>query len=326
MKQTASSLTNFKWLLDDNVKYLNHGSFGARTECIRKSQQSYRDWLEQSPVDFLDRQSSSLLTRSRETLGAFLNLDPSGIGFVDNATTGVSAAIHSLNLTENDEILTTNHVYNGVRQLLIKRARDAGSLYREIQVPFPAPTADELATIIIDSLNPNVKVLVVDHVSSATALIFPIKEVINACRERGMLSIVDGAHAPGMLPFDSWEVYPDWYVGNLHKWVCAPLGAAFLWTSEKHRSQTHPLTISHFLDHSYIEEFDWQGTKDISPWLTVFDAIQRMTPEQWRLQMQNNHNLVVDFEHTWLSQLSVHSMYANEDQFGSMVTERKSVV
>ena len=322
MNHEETTVRTFKWLIDENVIYLNHGSFGARTDCIRQAQQYYRDMLENSPVDFLDRKASSYLARSRETLGEFLSLGSLGFGFVDNATTGISAAIHSLVLNDSDEILTTNHVYNGVRQLLIKRARDVGCSYRELSVPFPAPSSSELATLIISNLNPNVKVLVIDHVSSATALIFPIDEILSACKERGVLVIVDGAHAPGMLPFKTWNNYPDWYVGNLHKWVCAPLGAAFIWSSEDRRQQTHPLTISHFLDQSYIEEFDWQGTKDISPWLSIFNAITRLTPEEWENQMARNHELACDFEEAWLKAFDIRSMYTSKEQFGSIVTVR----
>jgi len=322
MNHQETTVRTFKWLIDENVIYLNHGSFGARTQCIRTAQQNYRDMLENSPVDFLDRKASCYLSRSRETLGEFLNLDSLGFGFVDNATTGISAAVHSLVLNDSDEILTTNHVYNGVRQLLIKRARDVGCSYRELLIPFPAPSSSELASLIINNLNPNVKVLVVDHVSSATALIFPIEEIISACKHRGVLVIVDGAHAPGMLPFNSWDSYPDWYVGNLHKWVCAPLGAAFVWSSEDRRPQTHPLTISHFLDQSYIEEFNWQGTKDISPWLAIFDAISRLTREEWGHQMAQNHKLACTFENAWLEAFGLESMYASQEQFGSIVTVR----
>ena len=322
MNQTKTPLLTHKWLLDGNIKYLNHGSFGARTECIRQAQQHYRDLLEASPVDFLDRRASGYLDRSREALGHFLALDPMGFGFVDNATTGISSAIHSLPLAATDEILTTNHVYNGVRQLLIKRARDVGCSYREVEVSFPSPSPTELASVIIDAITPNVKVLVVDHVSSATALIFPIQELIQACKDRDVLIIVDGAHAPGMLPFNEWDAYPDWYVGNLHKWLCAPLGAAFVWSSKKRRPQTHPLTISHFLDQSYLEEFDWQGTKDISPWLTVYDAVKRLTPEEWVLQMKHNHQLAIAFENAWLDAFGLDSMYCSNDQFGSIVTVR----
>ena len=326
MKQEKSLLDRSKWLIGDDVIYLNHGSFGARTVCVRQAQQRYRDLLEQSPVDFLDRQASKYLFRSREALGSFLQLDPDGFGFVDNATTGISAAIHSLELAEGDEILTTNHVYNGVRQLLVKRARDAHCSYRELKIPFPSPPSSELVDIIVSELHSNVKVLVVDHVSSATALIFPIKDIAHACRERGILIIVDGAHAPGMLPFEPWSVYPDWYVGNLHKWVCAPLGAAFVWASEPKRSSTHPLTISHFLDQSFLKEFDWQGTKDVSPWLSVYDAIHRLSPEEWLIQMQHNHDLAISFEQSWLREFKLESMYASDKQYGSIVTVRLPIL
>lgn len=310
------------WLLRDDIFYLNHGSFGARTVAIRDAQQHYRDLLESSPVDFLDRKALAFLTRSRQALGAFLCLDPDGFGFVDNATSGISAAIHSLQLAEGDEILTTNHVYNGVRQLLIKRAKDAGCTYRELEVPFPTVSDDELVNSVISEFNERVKVLVIDHVASCTSLIFPIDKLIQACKEHSIKIIVDAAHAPGMLPFISWDVYPDWYVGNLHKWVCAPLGSAFIWSSERMRSQTHPLTISHFLDQSYLQEFDWQGTKDITPWLTVFDAVNRLAPEEWSSQMEENHQLACRIEDTWNEAFNTNSMYHDQSQFGSIVTVR----
>jgi isopenicillin-N epimerase len=147
--------------------------------------------------------------------------------------------------------------------------------------------------LIENGISSNTSILIIDHVSSSSAIVFPIQEIVTLCREKGILVLVDGAHAPGMLRLSVNDISPDWYVGNLHKWVCAPLGTAFVWTSEEWRSSTHPVTISHCLDQGYTSEFDWQGTRDITGWLASVDAINEGISIGWNSIRQHNHEFAV---------------------------------
>ena len=320
MNSFPETINSTPWMLSPEILYLNHGSFGARPCSVFESQMRFKQELESAPVYFLDTLAEGYFANSRASISNFVGLDAGGIGFVDNATTGVSAAIHAIELDTGDEVLTTNHVYNGVRQLLKAKCRKAGCSYRECPIGFPAPESTEIVDQIETSIMPNTKVLIIDHVSSTTALKFPIEEIIKLCKSKEVLLIVDGAHAPGMLPLNFNNLLPDWYIGNCHKWVCAPLGAAFIWSSLEWRESTHPLTISHFLDQGYTAEFDWQGTKDITPWLTIPDAIKWGNSIGWHKIQSHNHQMASWILDAACSALSVQSMYPSNDSFGSMVT------
>jgi isopenicillin-N epimerase len=309
------------WMLDPQITYLNHGSFGARTKQVFQSQQEFKKLFERSPIDFLDRSRHDLINETRDVVSSFLHCDPAGLGFVDNATTGVGCVVQSMECTPSDEILTTNHVYNGVRQLLSHHAQRTGCSYRELEIPLPVMDSNEILSTIVASFSSKTTLLVVDHVASITSIVFPIEEIIKECHKRDIKVLVDGAHAPGMLDVRIDSLNADWYVGNLHKWVCAPVGAGFVWTHEKHRGCTHPLTVSHFLNTNYTDEFDWQGTKDISPWLAAATAIQIGDSIGWDRIREHNHTLVTWMHQELLEGLSLDSIVPIDGSlFGSMAT------
>lgn len=308
------------WMLDPEITYLNHGSFGARTASVFEAQQRHKLEFEASPVDYLDRKRH-LFIDARQTVAGFVGCDCEGFGFVENATTGVGSVIRSIEFDQGDEILTTNHVYNGVRQLLSYHARRNNLLYSEVSIPLPIVKSSEIVSRITSACTSSTKVLVVDHVASSSSIVFPIAEIVQICKEKDILVLVDGAHAPGMLTLNVNKVGADWYVGNLHKWVCAPLGAAFVWTSQQHRSTTHPMTVSHWLDQGYTSEFDWQGTRDVSAWITAADAIRYGESIGWDRIRTHNHQLV-----TWMHESLIHEWGVEPlapldgSMFGSMAT------
>ena len=279
------------WMLDSRITYLNHGSFGARVKPIFDYQMELKREFEFSPVNFLDRQPSRV-DEARQIVAAFLGAQPEGFGFVDNATTGIGCVVNSISFSKGDEILTTNHVYNGVRQVLTKIANESGCSYREVAIPLPLNDSEEIVQAILGSLTDETKLLVIDHVSSSSAILFPVHEIARICREKGILLLVDGAHAAGMLDLNIDSIGCDWYVGNLHKWVCAPIGAGFVWTSERYRETTHPMTVSHWLYQGYVQEFNWQGTKDVSAWLSAAKAVQWGSEIGWNRIRKHNHALV----------------------------------
>jgi isopenicillin-N epimerase len=280
------------WLLDPDVLFLNHGCFGARRGEVVAAQQSWRDAFERRPVEFLDRKRDELLERTKGAVGAFLGMDPAGFGFVTNATDGVNAVLRSLELGPDDEIATTNHVYNAVRQTMRLLVRRTGAGIVEIDVPLPLAGPDDVASAIADGLTPRTRLLVIDHVTSPTAIRFPIERILAMCAERGIDVLVDGAHAPGMLDLDVDALDAAYYTGNLHKWVCAPPGTAFLHVRADRRDGIHPTVISHFLDEGLAAEFAWQGTRDVSGWLAAATAIE--TTEAlggWADVQTHNHRL-----------------------------------
>jgi len=287
------------WMLDPNITYLNHGSFGARVVSVFDYQVALKSEMEASPVDFLDRHRDRL-EESRGVVASFLGAEIDGFGFVDNATTGVGCVVNSVQFQKGDEILTTSLVYNGVRQLLKRVARDTGCSYREIEIALPVETSESLMQVVSDSITEQTKLLVIDHVASAAAIVLPVERIAQICKKMGVLVLVDGAHAPGMLEVDIERMGVDWYVGNLHKWVCAPLGAGFVWASEQHRGYTHPMTVSHNLGQGFSKEFDWQGTRDISAWLAAAKAVEWGNEIGWDLIRNHNHALV-----TWMQKALV---------------------
>ncbi|MBT4530329.1 MAG: aminotransferase class V-fold PLP-dependent enzyme [Phycisphaerae bacterium] len=320
MREPPAQINSEQWMIDPNITYLNHGSFGARTVDIYETQLAYKKQFESSPVHFLDRQRH-LVHNARKVVAAFVGAEEAGFGFVENATTGVGSVMHSLELSKHDEILTTNHVYNGVRQLIKHHCQQNNLLYREVDIQVPILSSEAILASLDENITSSTKLLVIDHVSSSTSVVFPILEIVKLCRNRGILVLVDGAHAPGMLNLDIDALAPDWYVANLHKWVCAPLGAAFVWAKECHRKSIHPMTISHWHDEGIHAEFDWQGTRDISAWLTSADAVRAGDFYGWSRIREHNHQMVLWMQDQLLDAWGVESLTPLDgSMLGSMAT------
>ncbi len=284
-----------EWVLDPAITFLNHGSFGARPVSIVAAQQKWREAIEASPVEHLGlaRSYHAHLETPKRDVGRFLHMDPDGFGFVTNATEGVNTVLRSLRLDPGDELLTTTHVYNAVRNAMRYVAEVAGGRYVEVNVPFPCASADVIVEAIAGALTERTRLLVVDHVSSPTALVFPVERLCALCRERGIEVLVDGAHAPGMLDLNVEAIGATYYTGNLHKWVCAPLGTAILWVCESRRDRVHPNTISHLYEEGMAREFAWQGTRDHSNWLVAGTSVNRLDADGWAMVRQYNHDLAM---------------------------------
>jgi isopenicillin-N epimerase len=276
------------WGLDPAYCFLNHGSFGAVPRAVRQAWTAAQDRLEGRPIELLGRRIRELLAPSRARVGAFLGMGPESFGFVANATAGVNAVLRSLEFAPGDELIATNHVYNAMRKCLAFRARQSGAVYREVRMPLPISGSDPVLAAIQPHLNERTRLVLIDHVTSPTALALPIEGLLAACKARGIEVLVDAAHVPGMLPTDVERLGATYWTGNLHKWCCAPKTAGVLWVSKDRRAQIHPANISHFLDEGLLSEFEWQGTLDISPWMTAGFAIDYMG--QWGWDRVRNHN------------------------------------
>lgn len=286
------------WELDPEVTFLNHGSFGATPRAVLEAQTAWRRRMELHPVEFLNRRRDELLGQARTAVGRFVGARAEDLGFVTNATGAVNAVVRSLPLREGDELVTTTHAYAAVRQTLRYAARRAAARLVEAPVPFPLRGPDEVAGAVAGVLTPRSRLLVVDHVTSPTAVQFPVRRLVELGAEHGLDVLVDGAHAPGMLDLDVEGLGAACYAGNLHKWVCAPKGAAFLWVRPDRQQEIHPNTISHFLDEGFEREFSWQGTRDVTACLGAADAIEFMGRFGWPAVRRHNHRMA-----TWAQEM-----------------------
>ncbi|MBC8203307.1 MAG: aminotransferase class V-fold PLP-dependent enzyme [Planctomycetes bacterium] len=319
------SVENFekvKWMLDPEITYLNHGSFGARPVEVFEAQVAFKREFERSPIQFLDREGKERVSVARRTISRFLDCSDEQLGFVENATTGIGCVLQSLSLSKGSEIVSTSHVYNGVRQLLRSYVEKNSCTYREIDIPTPIATNDEIVSRILDGFSSQTTLLVIDHVASVTGIVFPVAKIISACRERGVAVLVDGAHAPGMLDLSINALSPDWYVGNLHKWVCGPPGAGFLWVNSQYLNSTHPMTVSHFYEQGFTNEFDWQGTRDITSILGAAIAVEWGSTIGWQKIRSHNHRIATEMQKRLVDLWGVVSMSPLD---GSMIGAMASV-
>ena len=279
------------WMLDRSIAFLNHGCFGATPSAVLEAQSAWRKRIESRPVELLDRRREDLLAVAKEAVGRFIGARPRDFGFVTNATGGVNAVLRSLRFGPGDELLTTNHVYKAVQRTLGHVAARSGAKLVEVEIPLPVPGPDAVVQAITRALGAGSRLLVIDHITSPTAVLFPIERILTLCAARDVDVLVDGAHAPGMIELDIEGLKPAYYAANLHKWVCAPKGSALLWVRPDRQSEIRPNTISNFFGEGFEREFGWQGTRDITAWLCGKEAIELMAGFDWSKVRRHNHEL-----------------------------------
>ena len=292
-----------QWALSRDVVYLNHGSFGACPRTVLNDQFELRAKLESNPMRFLVREYPPLLDAAREEVARLLGASPEDVVFTQNATVGVNVVARSLELQHGDELLTTNHDYNACRCALEEAARRQGARVVVAEIPFPLESDEEIVNAVLSALTPRTRLAMIDHVTSPTALVFPIERIVRELQSRGVDTLVDGAHAAGMVPLDLAGLGAAFYTGNLHKWTCAPKGAAYLYVREDRRENIHPLTVSHGENthrpgrSAFHDRFDWPGTLDPSAWLCAATAARwcsSLLPGGLSELMSANHKLAVD--------------------------------
>jgi isopenicillin-N epimerase len=284
------------WCLDPAVAYLNHGSFGACPSAVLERQGALRLEMEREPVDFLVATLPKRLNAARESLARFLSADAADLVFVQNATSGVNAVLRSLALEAEDELLVTSHTYAACRKTVDYVAARTGARVVVATLPFPCRHEDEVVTSVMQCTSPRTRLALLDHVTSPTALVLPLARLVNDLRARGIDTLVDGAHAPGMVPIGLNDLGAAYYTGNAHKWLCAPKGAAFLHVRRDRQAGLHPNTISHGYTEGFRAEFDWTGTCDPTPFLCIPEALRYMEsllPGGWPQIMAANRSLAL---------------------------------
>lgn len=317
------------WTLDPDVVFLNHGAFGACPTPVLARQLVLRSRLEQEPVRFMAREYELLLDAARQDLAAFVGVDPEDLVFVSNATTGVNSVLRSLSFSVGDELLTTNHSYNACRNALNYVAERSSATVVTVNIPFPVTSKEQILEPILNSVTPRTRLLLIDHITSPTALILPIQELAQQLIPQGIEILVDGAHAPGMLPLDIQSLGVTYYAGNCHKWLCAPKGAGFLYVQRDRQSQIHPLTISHGANDPrshrsrFHLEFDWTGTLDPTAYLAIPEAIQfldALVPGGWTALRDRNHELALNARQLLVDGLEIQSPLCPPEMIGAMAT------
>ena len=257
--------------------FLNHGSFGAPPRCVLEAQREIRARMESQPDRFfrdevMPEAPDTALRRAAAHLGRFVNAPGGAIAFVENATAGVQAVLRSFDLRPGDRVLFTEHTYNAVRLMAEARCAETGASAIVVALPIPASEQDIVARVRA-SLVPGVKLAIIDHITSPSALVLALERLVPLLREAGARVLVDGAHGVGQLPLDLARLGADWYTSNAHKWLFAPRGTAFLYASNEVAAMTRPHIISHYVELGFPRSFDYIGTRDYSAWLAVPAAI-----------------------------------------------------
>jgi len=268
------------WTLDPGITFLNHGAFGACPREVLALQSEIRARMERDPIDFFVRALEPLLDEARGRLAEFLHADPEDLAFVDNATAGANTVLRSLAFQPGDALLTTDHVYNACGNAVRAVAERAGARVVVVPLGMPLRGPEQVLEDVLGAVTDRTRLALLDHVTSATAVVFPIDSLVQALQDRGVDVLVDWAHAPGMVPVDLEALGAAYYTGNCHKWLCAPKGAGFLHVRKDRQASIRPLVVSHGANSPRTErsrfrlEFDWTGTRDPSPFLCVPRAIE----------------------------------------------------
>jgi isopenicillin-N epimerase len=288
------------FLLDPNIIFLNNGSFGACPRPVFEVYQSWQRRLEQQPVLFLNREITSLQQEARQALAAYLHTSADNLAFVPNATHGVNIIARSLALSEGDEILTSDHEYGAMDYTWEFIGKKTGAKIVHQPIALPARSSTEMAEQFWHGVTPRTKAIFLSHISSPTALRLPIEAICARARQAGILSIIDGAHAPGQIPLDLDSVGADFYIGNCHKWMLSPKGAGFLYARPEVQPLVEPLIVSwgyhatpqNTYGTQYLDYQSWTGTYDPAAYFSVPAAIQFMEENYWPRVRSECHRLL----------------------------------
>ena len=267
------------FLLDSDITFLNHGSYGACPKPVFKEYQDWQQKLENQPVQFMTNRVYSALEKSRESMSQFVGCDEDELVFFQNPTTAVTNVIYNLDLKPGDEVLMSNHEYGALVRAWKMWGKKTGVNIIQQDISMPVTTEENFIEDFWKGVTPQTKVIFLSHITSSTALVFPIEKIIKLAKEENILTIIDGAHVPAHIPLNIHELRCDFYTGACHKWLCAPKGSSFLFVKKEHQDWVKPLVVSWGKDgddpnpSEFIQNFQWQGTRDMSAFLTIPTAI-----------------------------------------------------
>ncbi|HEU0163688.1 MAG TPA: aminotransferase class V-fold PLP-dependent enzyme [Thermomicrobiales bacterium] len=291
--ESPETLKSF-YLLDPDITFLNHGSFGA---CPRPVFEEYQAWqleLERQPVHFIGRRQEALLDAARARIGTYLNADPDSLSFVVNATSGLNVIARSIELKPGDEVLTTNLEYGALDMTWDYLCKKSGATYVVQEIPVPFTTPQAVVDALWEGVNEHTRAIFLSHITSATATILPVAEICARARKEGILTIIDGAHAPGQIDLDMEALGCDIYSGNFHKWLQSPKGSAFLYVRPEHHDWIESLTISWgwVRGNSFVSRNQQQGTRDVAAFLSVPAAIDFQEQHNWPAVRARAHQML----------------------------------
>lgn len=289
-----------EFLLPRDIAFLNHGSFGARPRAVFEMYQRWQRELEAQPVEFLGRRISGLLAEARASLATYVGTQADNLVFVPNTTHGINIIARSLDLKPGDEVLATDHEYGAVERTWRFICERRGAQFRTQPIPLPITTPEALVEALWEGVTERTRVIVVSHITSPTALIFPVAEICRRAAQQGILTVIDGAHAPGQIDLNLEEIGADFYVGNCHKWLCAPVGAGFLYARPERQPLLEPLVVSWGWQarrpsgSPFQDYFEWIGTDDPAAYLSVPAAIAFQAQHNWLAVRAACHQLAAE--------------------------------
>ena len=289
-----------QFLLDTEITFLNHGSFGACPKPIFENYQYWQLELEKEPVQFIQKNSAQYLKTSKDALANYIGCSSDDFFYTTNPTVAVNTVLRSLNLEEGDEVLTTNHEYGAMDRTWSYFSKKKGIKYIRQNISLPILSKEQILDEFWSGYTSKTKIIFISHISSVTALVFPVKEICEKARELGLITIIDGAHVPGQLDLNIQELNPDFYTGALHKWLLAPKGVSFLYVKKTFQSSIDPLVVSWGYesespsDSQFLDYHQHQGTRDISAFLTIPKAIEFLRVNNWEERAASCRKLIRD--------------------------------
>ena len=327
-----SNITD-QFLLAPDVIFLNHGSFGATPKPVMEAYRAWQMKLERHPVRFLGREINDMLLDARTALGAYLNAAADDLVFIPNATHGANIVARSMQLSQDDEVLTTDHEYGACDYAWEFVCRKTDSRYIRQHIPLPVRTEEEIVEQFWKGVSPRTKVIYISHITSPTALRLPVKHICRRAKELNILTIVDAAHSPGQIPVDLQGLGADVVFGNCHKWMLSPKGAGFLYVRPEIQPMVEPLIVSwgyHATDDTatgsqFIDYLQWTGTHDPASYLSVPAAIQFQKDFEWDKVRFACHALAVEAETRIRKLTGLPSLYSDDSWFVQMVATQLPV-
>ena len=327
--RSSLRLLKKQFQLDPKFTYLNHGSFGACPYPIFNEREKWQKEIENQPVSFIEDKAINLLDWSRQELASFIGCHKDDVVYFPNPTTAMNMVIRSLDLKPGDEVLSSNHEYGAVERTWKFVSKKKGFSYKSIDIPLPFKE-DEFINKIKENINSNTKVIFLSHITSPTAIIFPVEEVCKLAKELNILTIIDGAHAPAQINLNLKELGADIYTGACHKWMLCPKGVAFLYATKEIQKKLEPLIVSWGWESdtpshsSFLDHHQYQGTNDISTYLSVPSSIEFLNKNKWKDVSSYCHEKIIETRQILLKTSKTNPI-CSDDALGQMTSIKLNI-